>query len=138
MPHSFTTLGAHSALLGALAARGYATPMPVQEAVLAPAASGRDLLVSSRTGSGKTVAFGLLIAQEILPIAGRGAQALVVAPTRGLALQVSGELSWLFAQTPARCATCVGGTEIGREVRALREGPAIVVGTPGRLVDHLE
>jgi len=134
---------AHPALRAAIAARGYLEATPVQAAVLSAEARGRDLLVSSRTGSGKTVAFGLAFAQELLGEAPRLPAtrlplALVVAPTRELALQVSVELTWLYAQAGARVATCVGGTDMSRELRGLRDGPHIVVGTPGRLVDHLE
>ncbi len=127
----------------ALAARGYAAPTPVQAAVIAPDAAGRDLIVSAQTGSGKTVAFGLALAEELLaetgamPLAEKPL-ALVIAPTRELALQVSRELAWLFAGAGLRIATCVGGMDASKERRALRTGPAIVVGTPGRLRDHLE
>jgi ATP-dependent RNA helicase DeaD len=130
-------------LAQALAARGYAEPTPVQAAVLAPEATGRDLIVSAQTGSGKTVAFGMAMATELLrqdgslEIAGQPL-ALIVAPTRELALQVSRELVWLYGQAGARVATCVGGMDPSKERRGLREGPQIVVGTPGRLRDHLE
>jgi ATP-dependent RNA helicase DeaD len=127
----------------ALTERGYAQPTAVQAAVLAPDAAGRDLIVSAQTGSGKTVAFGLTIASDLLD--GDGALphserplALVIAPTRELALQVSRELGWLYAQAGARIATCVGGMDASKERRALRGGVQIVVGTPGRLRDHLE
>jgi ATP-dependent RNA helicase DeaD len=140
MAETFDALGAPPQLLAAIAARGYETPTPVQQAVLSGEASGRDLIVSSRTGSGKTLAFGLAMAKDLLEGGAAPSKplALVVAPTRELASQVASELAWLFAQAGARIATCVGGTEMGREIRALREGPHIVVGTPGRLVDHLE
>ena len=127
----------------ALAERGYAAPTPVQAAVIAPDAAGRDLVVSAQTGSGKTVAFGLALAERLLaevggtPLAEKPL-ALVIAPTRELALQVSRELGWLFAKAGLRIATCVGGMDASKERRALRAGPAIVVGTPGRLRDHLE
>ncbi len=90
---TFPSIGAHPALLPALGSRGYEAPTPVQAAVLAPGLAGRDLLVSSRTGSGKTIAFGLLIADAALrdasAFAAPGAPlALVVAPTRELAVQV--------------------------------------------------
>jgi ATP-dependent RNA helicase DeaD len=139
---TFEAIGAHPALRRALAARGYEAAMPVQAAVLAADLRGRDLLVSSRTGSGKTVAFGLLLADAILGEAERfppaGAPlALVVAPTRELAVQVARELSWLLAGADGRVASCVGGMDPRREVRALGEGAHVVVGTPGRLVDHL-
>ena len=129
----------HPVLDAALAARGYAEPTAVQSAVLQPDAEGRDLLVSARTGSGKTVAFGLAAAATLmpegeLPTPGRPA-ALVIAPTRELALQVQSELAWLYAG--ARLATCVGGMDIRREARTLASGCVIAVGTPGRLGDHI-
>jgi len=140
---TFSSLGAHAALQRALAARGYAEPTPVQAAVLAPALRGRDLLVSSRTGSGKTVAFGLVLAEALLadaPAFGAAARplALVIAPTRELALQVQRELAWLFAEAGARIVACVGGMDPRREARALADGAHVVVGTPGRLRDHLD
>jgi ATP-dependent RNA helicase DeaD len=127
----------------ALAARGYADPTPVQAAVLEPDAVGRDLIVSAQTGSGKTVAFGLAMAPELLDGEGRVAPAkaplaLVIAPTRELALQVSRELIWLYGPAGARIATCVGGMDASKERRNLSYGAHIVVGTPGRLRDHLE
>ncbi|MFC3173643.1 DEAD/DEAH box helicase [Novosphingobium bradum] len=131
------------ALAGALADRGYAQPTAVQAAVLEPGAVGRDLLVSAQTGSGKTVAFGLAFAADLLGDADRLGQpgaplALVIAPTRELALQVATELAWLYAPAGARIATCVGGMNPTVERRALYQGTHIVVGTPGRLRDHLE
>ncbi|MEP9347500.1 DEAD/DEAH box helicase [Xanthobacter sp. KR7-225] len=137
----FTTT--NPALASALAERDYVTPTPVQRAVLAPEAAGRDLLVSAQTGSGKTVAYGLAVADTLLGDAARFApaslpQALVVAPTRELALQVQREFAWLYAATDARIVSCVGGMDPRQEQRALGRGAHIVVGTPGRLRDHLE
>jgi ATP-dependent RNA helicase DeaD len=133
----------HPILAEALAARGYAEPTPVQAAVLEPEAAGRDLVVSAQTGSGKTVAFGMAMASDLLPAEGAVERSdkpltLVIAPTRELALQVSRELMWLYGKAGARVATCVGGMDPSKERRALRDGPQIVVGTPGRLRDHLE
>ena len=127
----------------ALAARDYLDPTPVQNAVIEAAAQGRDLLVSAQTGSGKTVAYGLAFAETLLDGEERfgpaGAPlALVIAPTRELALQVERELSWLYAETGARVIACVGGMDPRRESRQLNDGAHIVVGTPGRLRDHLE
>lgn len=127
----------------ALAARGYAAPTPVQAAVLEPEAQGRDLIVSAQTGSGKTVAFGLSMAPQLIDDQGRcpfaiKPLALCIAPTRELALQVSRELVWLFGKAGARIATCVGGMDASKERRSLSGGAHIVVGTPGRLRDHLE
>ena len=132
----------HPALDRALSERGYAEPTPVQSAVL-EAEPGRDLLVSAQTGSGKTVAFGLALAPTLLGEAEKFAEfgapvALVIAPTRELALQVSNELQWLYAQTGARIVSCVGGMDPKVERQALNRGCHIVVGTPGRLRDHLE
>ncbi|WP_347265815.1 DEAD/DEAH box helicase [Paracoccus sp. (in: a-proteobacteria)] len=132
-----------SAPLGAaLAARGYASLTTVQQAVLAPEARGRDLLVSAQTGSGKTVAFGLamgfdILADDALAPAGQPL-ALAIAPTRELALQVARELAWLYGNAGAQIATCVGGMDYRNERRALERGAHIVVGTPGRLRDHIE
>lgn len=130
-------------ILEALIGRGYSEPTPVQAAVMGPQAIGRDLVVSAQTGSGKTVAFGIALAADLLDAGGRppaaGAPlALVIAPTRELALQVSRELTWLYGGTGARVATCVGGMDPAKERRALRGDPQVVVGTPGRLRDHLE
>ena len=129
----------HPMLDAALVARGYLEPTEVQSAVLQPQADGRDLLVSARTGSGKTVAFGLAAASTLMPDGGMPAPgapiALCIAPTRELALQVQAELAWLYAG--ARIVSCVGGMDIRREARLLYAGCHIVVGTPGRLGDHL-
>lgn len=132
----------HPALASALAEKGYDQLTPVQEAMLDPAHGLADLLVSAQTGSGKTVAFGLAMAHSLLAEADAIApaaqpRALVVAPTRELALQVSRELGWLYAGVRARIATCVGGMDFRDERRALAQGAHIVVGTPGRLCDHL-
>ena len=132
-----------STLARALDARGYAELTPVQLAVIELQAAGRDLLVSARTGSGKTVAYGLALAGELLGDGDRLApagppQVLVIAPTRELAQQVQRELEWLYAEAAARVVSCVGGMDPRREQRALAAGCHIVVGTPGRLRDHLE
>ncbi|HZV18106.1 MAG TPA: DEAD/DEAH box helicase [Sphingobium sp.] len=126
-----------------LSERGYAAPTPVQASVLEPQAHGRDLIVSAQTGSGKTVAFGLAMASDLLGTDGAMPPpawplALIIAPTRELALQVSREFIWLYGKTGARIATCVGGMDAAKERRALGYGAQIVVGTPGRLRDHLE
>ncbi|WP_091737503.1 DEAD/DEAH box helicase [Phenylobacterium immobile] len=132
----------HPALAQALKAQGYEEPTAVQAAIL-DTPRGADLLVSAQTGSGKTVAFGLAAGADLLGDAERfgpadAPVALVVAPTRELALQVSRELGWLYAPAGARIVTCVGGMDARSEQRALNAGCHVVVGTPGRLRDHLE
>jgi len=142
-PSAFAELGAHAALATALAEKGYAAPTPVQAAVLG--AGDHDLLVSSQTGSGKTVAFGLMMGRVLLGEDARlrhaapsAPRALVIAPTRELAAQVQRELSWLFAATHARVVAFTGGTDLRLDSRALKRGVDIAVGTPGRLVDLIE
>ncbi len=129
-------------LARALAERNYDTPTPVQSAVISREVQGSDILVSAQTGSGKTVAFGLAIASCIIrddrTIDAREPVALIVAPTRELALQVERELSWLYGYASARIVACVGGMDARLERRKLSDGAHIVVGTPGRLRDHIE
>ncbi|UWQ91068.1 DEAD/DEAH box helicase [Rhodobacteraceae bacterium M382] len=129
------------ALADALQQRGYETLTPVQTAVTDPDLTERDLLVSAQTGSGKTVGFGLALAPTLLEgekfEAADAPLALIIAPTRELALQVKRELSWLFANAGATLASCVGGMDMRDERRALARGAHIVVATPGRLRDHI-
>ena len=135
------------ALGKALTKREYSELTPVQLAVIDPKLDGNDLLVSAQTGSGKTVAFGLAMASDLLNgderfekahlEKNRAPLALVVAPTRELALQVKRELEWLYAETGAIIASCVGGMDMRSERRTLERGAHIVVGTPGRLCDHV-
>ncbi|WP_394690476.1 DEAD/DEAH box helicase [Hoeflea sp.] len=133
----------HSAIDRALTKRGYDALTPVQESMLAPELHDADLLVSAQTGSGKTVAFGISLAPTLMGDEDRLPRAetplaLVIAPTRELALQVERELSWLYAEAGAQIATCVGGMNMMTERRTLQRGAHIVVGTPGRLRDHID
>jgi len=133
----------HPALQLALQEQGYKEPTPVQAAVLEARAHDQDLLVSAQTGSGKTVAFGLAAASTLLGEDERMGRAgpplaLVIAPTRELAIQVSRELTWLYGKAGAVVVSCVGGMDARREQRLLANGCHIVVGTPGRLRDHIE
>lgn len=130
-------------LAQALSDKGYETLTPVQTAMLDPNHAGRDLLVSAQTGSGKTVAFGLAMAADLMDDAAQlpppdTPRALIIAPTRELALQVRRELEWLYGPAGAVIASCVGGMDARSERRALDRGAHLVVGTPGRLRDHIE
>ena len=136
----------HPALDRALAARGYAEPTAVQAAVAEADRDhdrpNADMLVSAQTGSGKTVAFGLAMASSLLQGAERFGpagrpMALVIAPTRELAMQIRREFDWLYADTGARIVECVGGMSVRGEQGRLSAGCHIVIGTPGRLCDHL-
>ncbi len=129
-------------LADALTQRGYETLIPVQKAVTEDELNSADLLVSAQTGSGKTVGFGLALGQTLLGeedsfgIA-NAPLALIIAPTRELALQVKRELAWLYAPAGVVMASCVGGMDMRDERRALGRGAHIVVATPGRLRDHI-
>jgi len=130
------------ALARALAERGYTELTSVQEAVLEPALAARDLRITSQTGSGKTLAIGFALRGLVAETAraDRGVarpRALIVTPTRELARQVEEELAWLFAGSAGRVASVAGGGNYRDEARALARGPAVVVATPGRLLDHL-
>ncbi|NTE88174.1 DEAD/DEAH box helicase [Agrobacterium rubi] len=137
------TQGIAPAIAQALEKRGYNDLTPVQKAMLAPELDGQDALVSAQTGSGKTVAFGMAIAPTLLQKNGRFGQAgaplgIAIAPTRELAMQVMRELEWLYEFTGVSIASCVGGMDIRAERRALERGAHIIVGTPGRLCDHIK
>ena len=135
--------GVVPALGQALDKRGYTVLTPVQKAVIAPELGQGDALVSAQTGSGKTVAFGMALAPTLLDGADRFERAkiplaLIIAPTRELALQIKRELEWLYEMTGASIASCVGGMNMQTERSNLNRGAHIVVGTPGRLRDHIE
>ena len=130
------------ALADALDLRGYASLTAVQEQVTQPDLIGADLIVSAQTGSGKTLGFGLAIAPTLLGDDETFAPAalplaLILAPTRELAMQVKRELTWLYDKAGAVVASCVGGMDMRDERRSLQRGAHIVVATPGRLRDHL-
>ena len=135
--------GIPDAIAEAMIQRGYEKLTPVQEEVIKKNYSGLDLLVSAQTGSGKTIAFGFSIVDNIL---GKDTyfkksklpQALIIVPTRELALQVKNELTWFLESCDAKIISCVGGMDIRAEKRNLEMKPNIVVGTPGRLRDHIE
>jgi len=131
---AFAALGCSKTFLEALAKRGFTLPTPVQAEAIPHGLAGRDLLVQSCTGSGKTLAFGLPVLQRLQPR--RGAQAIVLTPTRELAQQVAAELKTV--QPGLGLALLVGGMPYGPQERALGFGAPVVVGTPGRVMDHLE
>lgn len=131
----------------ALEGRGFTTLTAIQQAVLNPANAGRDLRLFSQTGSGKTVAVGLVLAEDLERIAKERAgtvtkgtatpAVILIAPTRELATQLAGELTWLFEPLGVTVASVTGGTSYMQEVREFKKSPLVVVGTPGRLLDHL-
>jgi ATP-dependent RNA helicase DeaD len=116
---------------------GFASPTPVQVASFEPAALGQDLIVQARTGTGKTLAFGLPLADRLV-YEGHGLQALVLAPTRELALQSQRALEQIGKYKSLRTVAVYGGAPMERQVLALKQGAEIVSGTPGRVLDHIK
>ena len=138
-PSAFAMMGLHPRLVTALAALGFETPTPIQTQAIPPLLAGSDLIGRARTGSGKTAAFGLPLLHRVANGPGRGAvRALVLAPTRELALQVTDAMRDLAKDLDLPMVTVYGGTSYGPQLDALRRGVAIVVGTPGRLIDLLD
>jgi ATP-dependent RNA helicase DeaD len=133
---SFDEMALSEPVRRAIAERGYERPTPVQTATVRPILAGKDVIVRSKTGTGKTAAFGIPIIERIP--AGRGIpSALVMAPTRELAIQVAEELKALSRLKGLRVATIYGGASMGDQLDALHAGAEIIVGTPGRIYDHI-
>ncbi|HEY5317672.1 MAG TPA: DEAD/DEAH box helicase, partial [Solirubrobacteraceae bacterium] len=124
-------------MLRALTEMGFAEPMPVQATTYPLITAGRDLMVQSRTGSGKTAAFGIPFANGLVNPDDKFVQAIVLLPTRELALQVASELSKICAYRQLTVVPVYGGAPMGRQVEQLHAGGQIVCGTPGRILDHL-
>ena len=132
----FSALGLAPGILQALEQMGYTQATDVQAQAIPKAREGRDLLVQSRTGTGKTAAFGIPIVERT--DAGRGVvQALVLCPTRELCLQVTGEIGRLGSASGVTALAIYGGDSMTRQVEGLERGAQVVVGTPGRVLDHL-
>jgi ATP-dependent RNA helicase RhlE len=137
---SFDRLGLSPELLRAVAQQGYVEPTPVQRESIPLVLAGRDLLAGAQTGTGKTAAFVLPMLQRLhasRPAGPRVIRALILTPTRELALQVEESVRTYGAQNPIRSTTIYGGVGFDPQVRHLRAGPEIVVATPGRLLDHV-
>jgi ATP-dependent RNA helicase RhlE len=137
---SFDQLGLSPELIRAVAQQGYTEPTPVQSKAIPLVLAGRDVLAGAQTGTGKTAAFVLPMLQRLhasRPNGPRVIRALILTPTRELALQVEESVRTYGAQNPVRSTTIYGGVGFDPQVRALRSGPEIVVATPGRLLDHL-
>jgi len=134
----FTGLGLAPELYNALTGLGYTEPTPIQRAAIPPLLDGRDLLGQAATGTGKTAAFGLPILQRVLGDGGGQAPiALVLVPTRELAVQVREAMTSYGTDMDARVVAVYGGEPIGRQLSALRRGVDVVVATPGRALDHI-
>ncbi len=137
-PTAFNDMPLSDDVKQALADMGYTHAAPVQQAVLDPASRRIDLVVQARTGTGKTAAFGIPLVDQLVKRTVAAAQALVLTPTRELALQVSREIDLIGARRGVRTVAVYGGAPIQRQIDAIRGGAQIVVGTPGRVLDHLK
>jgi ATP-dependent RNA helicase DeaD len=134
---TFAELGLRPDVLRAIDEMGFSEPMPVQAATFPLITEGRDLMVQSRTGSGKTAAFGIPFANGIVNGDDKFVQAIILLPTRELALQVAAELAKICQYRQITVVPVYGGAPMGRQVEQLRAGGQIVCGTPGRVLDHL-
>ncbi len=134
---TFESLGLGPQVLEAIAEMGFEKPTEVEAKAIPPAIEGRDLLVQSRTGTGKTAAFGIPMVQGLVDVSQDRTQALALCPTRELAIQVSKEIKRLASKSSLTSFPVYGGAAMSPQVDALRGGVHVVVGTPGRVLDHL-
>ncbi|QQR79334.1 MAG: DEAD/DEAH box helicase [Deltaproteobacteria bacterium] len=132
---TFQGLGLSDHILNALDRLQFKSPTPIQHQSLPAAIEGKDLIGIAQTGTGKTLAFGLPMIQRLSAIQGKS---LVLLPTRELALQVAQALQPFLRSYNMKTATLIGGENFGLQLRALREKPRIIIGTPGRVMDHIE
>src|SRR5437762_542156 len=136
-PPTFDVLKLSAEVRRAIDELGYVHPTPVQRAVFDPVARGIDLVVQARTGTGKTAAYGLPVIDSYVRRSMGASQVLVLCPTRELALQVSRDLEAIAKHRGTKIVAVYGGAPMGRQVQKIQEGAQIVVGTPGRVLDHL-
>ncbi|WP_157073440.1 DEAD/DEAH box helicase [Planococcus rifietoensis] len=132
----FTELNISETTLKSVRRMGFEEATPIQEGTIRLGMEGKDIIGQAQTGTGKTTAFGIPLIEKIDTRDGN-VQGLVIAPTRELAIQVSEELYNLGKDKNVRILSVFGGQEIGRQIRALKNRPQIIVGTPGRLLDHI-
>ena len=137
MYDTFTELGVKPEILKAVEDMGFEEPTPIQKAAIPTALTGKDLIGQAQTGTGKTAAFGIPILERI-DISEKGPQAVVLSPTRELAIQSAEEINHLAQYLPIHALPIYGGQEIERQFKALRKHPNIIVATPGRLMDHMK
>jgi ATP-dependent RNA helicase RhlE len=136
MDATFESLGLSAKALEALARAGFLRPTPIQARAIPPALEGKDVIGCAATGTGKSAAFALPLLEKISGKA--GTRALILAPTRELALQIAEVIEMLGRSRRVRCAVLIGGVSLESQLRALSHRPEVLVATPGRLVDHLQ
>lgn len=133
---NFSELNVSESTLRSLKRMGFEEATPIQEGTIRFGLEGRDIIGQAQTGTGKTAAFGIPLIEKIDP-KNPAIQALIIAPTRELAIQVSEELYKLGYDKRVKLLSVYGGQDIGRQIRALKNKPQIIVGTPGRIIDHI-
>lgn len=134
--HSFDDFVVHDLIKGNIAAKGYTTPSPIQDQAIPLGLEGRDVIGIANTGTGKTVAFAIPVLDRLIndPLA----RALIIAPTRELAQQIEAEFKSVGRKSGLYGALLIGGSAMGPQLRDLRSNPQVVIGTPGRIMDHMQ
>lgn len=134
--NGFADFAIHPLLKNNIAGKGYKTPSEIQDKTIALGLSGHDVVGVANTGTGKTAAFAVPILNKLMHE--RNSQAIIIAPTRELALQIEGQCKLLAQNSGLTGALIIGGMPMGRQVNALKNGASIIIGTPGRLKDHVK
>ncbi|HUD03851.1 MAG TPA: DEAD/DEAH box helicase [Patescibacteria group bacterium] len=134
--HSFEDFNIDKLLLDNLQAKGITSPLPIQDQAIPIGLTGKDIIGTANTGTGKTIAFAIPILQKL--ITNRGSKALIMAPTRELANQIEEECHAIAVGSGLYSAVLIGGAPIVPQLRDLKYNPQIVIGTPGRIKDHIE
>ena len=137
MYKKFYDFGLSDEVLSALSGMGFEEPTPIQKIAVPPALKGQDIIGQAQTGTGKTVAFGIPIVERGTEAKGKHPYSLVLAPTRELAVQVAEELNKIGRVKGIVALPIYGGQSIERQIKGLKKGVDVVVGTPGRLLDHI-
>ena len=137
MYETFDELGIQPEILQAVKDMGFEEPTPIQKVSIPVALSGKDLIGQAQTGTGKTAAFGIPVLERI-DTTKPGPQAVILSPTRELAIQSAEEINHLAQYLPIHALPIYGGQDIERQFKALRKKPNIIVATPGRLMDHMK
>lgn len=134
--HRFEDFAVHELLQNNIRQRGFTTPSPIQDQAIPEGLAGHDVVGIANTGTGKTIAFALPILHQVLT--NRGARVLIMAPTRELAAQIEDECKMLAKDSGVYGALLIGGSSMGAQLKNLRANPSVVIGTPGRIKDHLQ
>lgn len=138
MHKNFHEFGISDKVLVALSEIGFEEPTPIQKTALPPALLGKDIIGQAQTGTGKTAAFGIPIIEQRPDNKGKYPYAIILAPTRELAVQVSGEINKIGARAGVVCLPIYGGQSIELQIKSMRRGVDVIVGTPGRVIDHIQ